>query len=260
MPGEKFLTPAEKLAAVESMRPDELEVLGDVFAEDAPGLVVAYARREVQVVSNEDGTVTLEPVGVTASGTESSQLSIPSTAMAGGTKPGTSLYASIVVTRTRSSPPYEWELQAYSDWIAGSTGMDAINASEDSMGVAWAGGLYIYSDYSSGKYKTCAGTELPLDIYRSDVTPNVGIGFSFHEWRTSNCGPFQPIPGMKYAFAATRIREPSWQSKTSNVVNKYFHTMGGLSYSLGFSASGPSVSISPTSEQWSWAVYASFSH
>lgn len=259
MPGEKFLTSAQRELALETMQPSERAQLGHFFADDAPGLVVSYVRQEFQIRQGPGGAEEAIPVANSPGGV--SNFSIPNTAVAvSGGKPGTSLYMSLIVVRTRTSSPHEWQLSVYSDWMAGATGMDAYNSSEDSMGVAWAGGLYIDRDSYSGQYKACGGVYSPLNIYRSDATPNLGIGYSFREWRSTICNHTLLQPGMRYAFADVRIRETSWKSRTSNVVMKYFHTYGGLQYSLGFGSSGPSISISPTSEQWSAALVTSFSH
>lgn len=65
---------------------------------------------------------------------------------------------------------------------------------------------------------------------------------------------------MLWADVDIYLRDSAWRNCTDGIVLKYFHTKGGLSYSLGFTASGPGVSISPTSEQWSLAVTGNYSH
>jgi hypothetical protein len=260
MAGETFLTQAERIAAVQTMRPAEFEELGGLFADGTPGLLVAYTRREFNIVTLPDGTRTAEPVGELSD--PGSALSLSNTAVAGtGGKPGTDLYISITMVRTRSSSPYEWQIHAYADWSGHQfpAGLDAFNSSEDSIGVAWAGGLYLYQDTKGGLYWPCSdGIRDGLDIYRSDATPNAGVGYSFHEWNRAVCLP-HGTAAMDFANTNQYIRETTWKNQTSNSVMKYFHTYGGLSYSLSFSQS-PSISISPTSEQWSAAAYTSFSH
>lgn len=159
MPGERFLTAAERQAVVETMHLGEIDEIGGLFGDTAPGLVVAYTRREFTVVELPDGSTTLVPVGP-ISGSSDSGLSMLPEAVAGtGGKPGTDLYISVTITRTRSTSPYEWAITAYSDWNhqAFPAGMDAFNNSEDSIAVAWAGNLYIYEDTHGGLYKPCPG-------------------------------------------------------------------------------------------------------
>ena len=105
-----------------------------------------------------------------------------------------------------------------------------------------------------GIYQSWCSGEPPLNIYRSDISPNTGVGHSFNEWwDPGNCP-------MYWAQADNRIRESTWQGQISNVAMKYFHTWGRYNYSLGFSATGPSVSITPTTSTWSANLYLSFSH
>jgi hypothetical protein len=65
---------------------------------------------------------------------------------------------------------------------------------------------------------------------------------------------------MNYGHSWTRIRETTWKNKLSNATSEYFHTWGGHSYSIGISATGPSLTISPTNESWSWPLYVTFTH
>jgi len=237
------------------MSAGEQLAVGAFFADDAPGLLVSYTRREFDVVELADGSRTLVEVGSTVQ-SPSGALSIPSMATAAtgyGSKPGTDLTFSISVIKTRSSSPYEWQVYPYAQW-SGYDGMDCCNNYEDSFGVAWNGGLYIHSDAPTGRYYSWCVGEPYLDIYRSDAAANLGLGYSFHEWWDPDNCP------MYWAGVDIRIRETSWKYTTSNVTMKYFHTWGNYNYSLGFSASGPSVTISPTTSTWSAAAYTSFSH
>ena len=64
---------------------------------------------------------------------------------------------------------------------------------------------------------------------------------------------------MDWGDGTAYIRETKWQSRTDNVVHKYFHTTTtGDTYSLTFYNAG--VTISPTQNQWSVAAFATISH
>lgn len=263
MPGERFLTEAERNAALNAMDPSERSEIGDWFRNDqSAGLVVAYARREFSVAEGLDGSVEIMPLGFAPSD-PTSGLSIPSHLVATtATKPGTDLTITFTVTRTRTTPPYEWMLHAYASWARKTfpTGLDAYNTAEDSIGVAWSDNFYTALQTSGGLYMACPNGSRPgIDIYQSDGVPKVGIGWSWHEWSQFLCKPHTP-QAMEYAHGAVYVREDTWKYGTAEAVMKYFHTWSSGSYSLGFGASGPSVSISPTSNQWSLAVGLTFSH
>jgi hypothetical protein len=246
-PGELRLTPEERQRAVAGMRPGEKDVLGIEFA-DPNLLVAAYTRRLFALDRHEDGSVTLEPVGINRKA-PGSRLDIPSLEAAG---PGGyyDLYISVSVSRSRNCCPYEWRITNYFDW-RGRNGMHCCNAEPDRVGSSWAGDLYLQADKSSGVY---TGTGQSIDIWRSDFTPNEGIGWSFRE-HLNSWGTQYANHGHFFAW----IREPKWKGLTANVGMKYFHTTGGTTgFSLSFH--NASLSISPTSNQVSAAAYASFNH
>jgi hypothetical protein len=260
MPGEDFLTPAERAAAVAEMTPQERGAVGQLLSDDAPGLVVAYARREFTVLEGPDGTRTVEPVGI-VSESPAGSLSVPVHQVAATTsltKSGTKLFISLTLVKTRSTSPYEWQVYEWAQWGSNGSyspaGMDCCNNDQDSFGIAWAGNLALYSDIKSGTYQSWCSGEPALNIYRSDIINNVGVGHSFNEWWDPDNCP------MYYAQADNRIRETTWKSQTSNVSMKYFHTWGSYDYSLSFSAVGPSVTVSPTTASWSANIYLSFAH
>lgn len=260
MAREGFLTPAERVAAVSGMTPQERRSLGQLLAEGAPGLVVGYARREFVVLETPDGGRTVEPVGVLKE-SPSGALSVPSHQVAATTsmtKPGTNLFISMAVIRTRSTSPYEWEVYEWAQWGTNGSyspaGMDCCNDDRDSFGIAWAGNLALYSDTESGMYQSWCAGEPALNIYRSDISANKGVGHSFNEWWDPDNCP------MYWAQSDNRIRESTWKNQIANVVMKYFHTWGSYDYKLGFSATGPNVSISPTTSTWSANLYLSFTH
>ena len=261
MVGEDFLTPAERKAVIQSMTAEERASLGNLFAAEAPGLVVGYVRREFVVSETPDGGRKVDPVGVIRD-SPTGTISIPSHQMAGTTsltKPGTNLFISLTIVKTRSTSPYEWQVYEYAQWGSQGSwspaGMDCCNNHEDTMAAAWGGGLALYSDWESGKYQSqCVGEPAGIDIYKSDIANNVGVAHSFHEWWDPDNCP------MYYGHVDNRIRELTWRNRISNVSMKYFHTWGGYNYTIGFSGTGPQISISPTSSQWSAVLSLSFTH
>lgn len=261
MAGELFLTPAERQVALDTMTKEERRAIGHLFAASAPGLLVAYARAEYDVLETPDGGRTVEAVGSPATN-PTGNLSIPSHATAAssatGGRSGTALFISMVITRTRSTSPYEWEVYSYAQWGSNGSywpaGMDCCNNYRDYIGVAWAGGLAIHSDWKNGLYQTWCVGEPGLDIATSKVTANVGLAQGFHEWWDPDNCP------MRYGHTGIRIRESTWKNRISNATSEYIHTWGGHAYSVSFSASGPNVSISPTNETWSAPLYVSFAH
>ncbi|MGH2380680.1 MAG: hypothetical protein ACRDG7_05610 [Candidatus Limnocylindria bacterium] len=250
--GETVLTDAERQHALDTMRQNERAALRPAF--DLPAsdiLVTSYERRLVRIVTTPDGRQHPEEV-VKARQLPGSGLRVPNEAVAGSAKKE-DLYISLTVTRTRSTRPYEWRVWTYAEWRDGLRGMNPTNASADSMAVAWAGGASLHSQAGSGErysHWPCADEE--LDEWPSDGTPNVGTAWSFHEFGRWGCP-------MHWALADIRIRQDRLIGRTDNLVYRYYHTYGGLDYSLSFSRS-PGISISPTKEQWSLALFGAYTH
>jgi hypothetical protein len=95
-----------------------------------------------------------------------------------------------------------------------------------------------------------------MPVTRATVTANAGLAINFHEFKqTTPCHRSK----MRYAFTSLRIREDRWKNRTSNVVHQYHHTLTSLNYSVTIGPA-PSVTISPSTDQWPAAVYTSFSH
>ena len=249
---EAPLTRAERQRALDTMRPDEHAALRGAFGSHGADLfVVAYARRLVRVVTLPDGREAPDEV-VAPRSTPGSGLSIPNEAVAGSAG-REDLYISLTVTKTRSSRPYEWRIWAYAEWRDDLSGMNPTNSSADSMALAWAGGAYLHTQSGSGRrYPNwpCNGEE--LDEWPSDGSPNIGTAWSFHEFGTWGCP-------MHWALIETRIRQDGLVGRTDNLVFKYYHTYSGLSYDVTFSKS-PGISISPTREQWSVALFGTYTH
>ena len=261
MAGEIFLTPAERQAALDGMTREERSSLGHLFTAEAPGLLVAYARAEYEVVVTPEGERTVEPVGFPTTN-PTGNLSLPSHAIAAssatGGRAGTNLFISMAISKTRSTAPYEWEIYSYAQWGSNGSyspaGMDCCNNIRDYIGVAWAGNLALYSDWKNGKYQAWCSGEPALDIVRDKANANVGLSQSFHEWWDPDNCP------MYYGHTGIRIREATWLNRISNVTSEYIHTWASFNYTLGFSASGPNVTISPTTSTWSANSYVSFTH
>lgn len=260
MPGEIVLTEAEQAEVLRGADENERARLVELFGQDDKYLPVAYTRAHFQVSIAQDGTTTVTEVGKTER-KPGSNLRLPDlrTASSSGSTTRYDLYASIGIGRLSGSG-YRWVIANYFRWN-GLNGIDWCNMAEDSIATSWAGGLTLYSDSYYGYYQPYGGTTNSLDIYRSDVAANTGVGWSFHELKQRSS---QVCTLVNWGEGDAYISEPSWQSKTSNVVMKYVHTKGSGSYSLGFSIPGgvgTSITVSPAdSNQWSTAAFADFSH
>jgi len=256
-PGEAVLSRAQMDKALQGMSPAERERRAERWADPA-NLPVAYGRAYFKFVRDRAGKLVPMQIGGYEPGTESSNLRLPSldTAATSGSGSRYDLYISVAVVRQTCSGCYQWAIDNWADW-RGTSG-NGINLAEDSFGTSWAGDLYLHHDTYTGKYMPLGdGTVRNLDIYRSDATPNEGVGWSFHEWWRP-CGQCTGTYA-NWADGTAYIRENSWKSRTDNVINKYFHTTNtGDTYSLTFYNAG--ISITPASNQWSVAAYASFSH
>lgn len=260
MPGEVVLTEVEQTEALRGTDRTERTRLAELFDREGAILPVAYTRALFQVDVGPDGEARITEVG-RREPRPGSGLRLPDVriAAASGSTARYDLYASIGIGRL-GGPGYRWVVASYFRWN-GSNGMDPCNRAEDSIATSWAGGLSLYQDASYGSYHPYAGSVNPLDIYRSDVSGNSGVGWSFHELKQRNS---QVCTSANWGEGDAYISEPAWQSRTSNVVMKYVHTRGTGSYSLGFSIPGgigTSISVSPPdSNQWATAAYATFSH
>jgi hypothetical protein len=259
-PGELVLTELEQAEVLRGADDRERTRLAMIFEEDDDYLPVAYTRAYFRVTTAPDGSVLVSEVGP-SSPRPGSHLRLPNlrSAAASGSTSRYDLYASVGIARL-SGPGYRWVIASYFRWN-GSNGIDFCNRNEDSIATAWAGGLALHGDSATGFYQPYGSTISPLDIYRSDITANVGVGWSFHELKQRSS---QVCSNVNWGEGDAYIGEPSWQSRTSNVTFKYVHTKGSTSYSLGFtvpSGAGPSISVSPADgNQWSTAAFAAFNH
>jgi hypothetical protein len=254
LPAEAVLTDVERHHVLATMRPAERRLVGPLFADDAAGLVLSYTRRLYRIVTSPTGAPRLQEL-VPVTSAPGSGLRIPTEAVAGSaTKED--LYVSFTVVKIRSSAPYEWQVAPYAQWN-GPDGMNPTNSSADAFAVAWAGSsmhpTYVHRQSGAGqRTSNWPCNSEPLDIWPSDATPNVGTGWSFHEFGMWGCP-------MRWGWADIRLRTDKMVGRTDNLVMKYFHTFGGLTYDLTFSQT-PAVTISPTNEQWSLALFATYRH
>jgi hypothetical protein len=259
-PGEIALTEPEQAEVLRGADEHERARLATIFGDDGQFLPVAYTRAYFRVAMTPDGSVLVTEVGPSHP-RPGSHLRLPDlrSAAASGSTARYDLYASVGIARL-GGPGYRWVIASYFRWN-GANGIDFCNRNEDSIATAWAGGLALQQDSATGFYQLYGSIVSPLDIYRSDVTPNVGIGWSFHELKQRSS---QVCSIVNWGEGDAYIGEPSWQSRTSNVTIKYVHTKGSTSYSLGFTVptgAGPTISISPAdANQWSTAAFAAFNH
>lgn len=254
MPGERVLTEAQQAKALAAVSPKERKRLEKLF-NDPTIMPVAYTAVNYEVVSVDGTNITVRPVGGYDTTAEESALVLPNMRTATHTNSSGSggryeLSIYLFVGRT-SHTSLEWVVAPsfqWTDWVH----MNACNGAEDSWAISWAGNLTLNRD-SFQTYWKINGSRFPT-VYRSDMSPNVGVGWSFDEWMpwATSCD------WTYYGVASAYIRETSWQNRTDNVAMKYFHTTGSGSYGLSF---GPAtITISPTSSQWSAAAYAYIVH
>lgn len=254
MPNERFLTTAERAAAVGLMSRDERAAVGHLFTDGAPGLVVGHTRRGFEVTVDEGGTPHFTELGVSADPDESA-FSVPNLASAdgvvSGSKSGTQLWMSFTVVRTRTTSPYEWQLYSYAQW-SGQQGANPFNGSPEILATSWAGGMYMSSQYGNGKQmadwpcnsNNVAGTN-------SDGTPSAGTAWEFKEWNGACL--------TRYFHTGVYVRQSGWKNKTDNALVKYYHTYSDNQFSVTISAS-PAISISPTSNQWALLLWNTIRH
>ncbi len=258
--GELVLTEEQQAEVLRGADDTERRRLESLFGDAGVYLPVAYTRAYYRIAIGPDGRAAVTEVGPSRA-RPGSHLRLPDlrTAASSGATARYDLYASVGIARL-SGPGYRWVIASYFRWN-GSDGIDQFNRNEDSIATAWAGGLALQADSATGFYRPYGNTTSPLDIYRSDVAANVGVGWSFHEQKQRSS---QIWTNVHWGEGDAYIGEPAWQSRTSNVTMKYVHTKGSASYSLGFSVPGgvgPSISVSPSdSNQWSTAAFATFNH
>lgn len=261
MPGERHLTGPEKAAALAAMGPIERASIGGRFSD--PRVIVAtHARRYFKIEPGPGGSQSLRPVGIVADDPGSS-LSIPSLETGAVTSNYRKYDLFISVTVSRLSG-YRWEIYTYVYWYGGREA-SCCNRSMDVVGQTWNRNLAYESQSASGRYRDCLG---PIDgtnmaIYRDTISPGEGVGWEFAEWR--NCYEDDWSQGiwahglMHHAEFRAYVSESRWQGEQATIASTYYHTFPYWTTGYGLSFSGPSMSISPTNDQWRAAVAVSIS-
>lgn len=260
MPGERTLSETQIQSALAALWPEEREYLAAKWADRTKILPVGFTLTYYDVRLDDQGRQELVPIYQSRETSEDSALVLPDTRLAGtGTGGRYELAIAIWIGRTNYSG-YEWQVEASFDWANDPfpPHMNVGNRSEDMMGVSWAGNLAIDRDNRNVyMYQPSCDGATQGYIYRSDVTPNEGIGWSFRESAACAAVTFEHVDRGR---GGVYIRETSWKSTSSNIAMKYVHTYaaGDVSYSLSFT--NASISYSPTAETWSAAAYTTFSH
>lgn len=158
----------------------------------------------------------------------------------------TNLSLSMSVVYNNDVPCCRWDITDWYNW----TGVPPNGGSgKDQIATAWANGLALISDSAYGVYTSGGGN---ISNNRNDMTPNLGVDWEFAEC-TYACYQY-----ADWGYLAAGIHETSRHWEATNVVFKYFHTYQSLEYSVSFSGTGPSITISPTAGQTSTTIYTSF--
>ena len=231
------LSPAAIKQALASMDSDERAARTE-FSN--PRYVVVSYSRSVQVVDAVSGA----PLGAPTTGSLSAKGQ--SGSMIATSTPADQLTLTVAVAFDREAPAYRWDITTYWKWKTPPTN----SPGEDSIAVAWANNLALNSAYGYGYYGNGGGS---IPEYQSDVTPNIGVAWSFNERKS--CVRFSCYANYGYLLAT--IKETTAHGDDTNIVAKYFHTYQDISYTIGFQAV-PGIYITPTSNQWSLAVSTDF--
>jgi hypothetical protein len=227
------LSRAERLAALRSMTPQERGLLYERFTSDRY-VVVGYAR----TVRSFD-RVSGRPVG-------------PARTLALGeaaplaTSGITNLSLTISVTFEWRSTCCRWDILNTFDW----TGPPPTSGrGKDQIASAWANGAALRTGSAGAWGYYTDGSLIAFNL--QDVTPNVGFNLEFTECKLLCAETY-----AEWGYEMGTIWQTKRQYQATNLVFKYFHTYGGVEYSIAFGI-GPSITISPTSKQVSTAVYLS---
>jgi hypothetical protein len=158
------------------------------------------------------------------------------------------LYISISIERIRASYysyGYKWHFRLYFDWRRD----PGQAAGADKVAIAWGGGMAWISNSLGchGRYENpvTGGAAGELDCEWTDGTAGAGVGWSFGE-RPNN------FAYADYGTFDGNFYETKWQNRAVNVVSKYYHTWGDVSYDVSLSAT-PGITISPVDRLWGLA-------
>jgi hypothetical protein len=165
-----------------------------------------------------------------------------------GTKNG--LYLSILSSSNRSTGYCsDWDFDGYFLWNTPPPNPDT---GSDFLGFTWSGNQALavtgfgYGYLNGGQYRAF-GVE--------DIVPAEGIVFDFRDWDV----PYGYY--MRKGWVFQHVRQKTCQGLAGNAVLKYTHTMAGLQFSASVQPGNPgTISVTPTSDQWSFARSANFTY
>jgi hypothetical protein len=161
------------------------------------------------------------------------------------------LYLSISASRnTGTSYCSNWSFSGYFRW--NNSPPPAKNIAYDYWGMTWAGNQALTS--TGGAYGIDnVGTTRTHSV--DDILPNEGIVWRFREW------PSSPGVWVRHGYSGQSVRQRTCAGLAGNVRIRYFHTYSDASYNVSIGAGSPgSLSISPTSNQWSFSQLANFTY
>jgi hypothetical protein len=234
----------QRMAALAAMSPQDRAHLRDRFTNDRY-VVTGYART---IQSFEIATG--KPVGAPVS------LGLAETAPAAPAGIA-NLALTISLTYDRDRPCCYWDIFDTFRW---STRPPNGNAGKDQIVSAWNNNMALYSPggiCSCGAWGTYAnGSHISFNL--QDVTPGAGFNYEFDECWTTYNACF--IEYANYGYEIGTLWETSRHNQATNLVFKYYHTYADVQYDVSISGAGPSISISPTSNQTNTALSLSFTN
>ncbi|MDF2883733.1 MAG: hypothetical protein K0R54_4297 [Clostridiaceae bacterium] len=157
------------------------------------------------------------------------------------------------VTASPSTAVGQYWVQAGASWsLSGAyipNSSDAPGSGDDFIGVGWNSKYCTMSNPSAtGAYQ--GGTTFTPTV--STINPNAGTVWSFVD--DENVGSYQVLSSRAYAGVGV---ENTGSSGYAAFTALYGHTWSSVNYSASISAGGGSISLSPTSNQWTTAVSVS---
>lgn len=214
---DEALTSQEIDRALESMTAEERHGREPAF-RDRSRPVVAYTRQGYRFDHAQDGTVSV--VTTAASSAD--------------------LVLTVSVAWERDCPiqlAVCWLVTDFWQWR--NVALDT--SGQDKLGTAWNNNMAVSGASAVGYYRDNSFITFSNRVYQAGT----GTGVGFNEWKLS--GLYYAYYGWDYV----TIGYSSRRYTTTNVVFTYFHTWQAQNYTLGFSAIGPTVTISPATSEWS---------
>ncbi len=161
------------------------------------------------------------------------------------------LYLSISASRnTGTSYCSNWSFSGHFRW--NNAPPPSKNIGYDFWGMTWAGNQALTSTGAAYGIDN-VGTSRTHPV--ADTTPNEGIAWRFREW------PSSPGVWVRYGYSGQSVRQRTCVGASGNVSIRYIHTFSDATYSVSVGAGSPgSISVSPSSNQWSFSQTANFSY